>query len=214
MNTEQEAIWSGEFGRDYTDRNKFESAQAFNAVYIERYGVTRDDMIRDWLSDVPKDARILEIGANIGNQLEALRRVGFTNLIGLELQRFCVEKSKSLHPQVDIIQGSGSDIPFRDGYFDLVFTNNVLIHISPDVIGQIIGEMYRVSNQYIWGFEYYAPEFTNIHYHGQSSLLWKADYAGLFQQQHPDLKLIRGELFNCLDEPGNVDKQYLLDKRS
>lgn len=212
MTTEQIKVWTGEFGRAYTERNRFADAEDFNQLYVTRYGHRRDDLNRDWLSFLPKDARILEIGANIGNQLEALRRIGFSKLYGLEIQRYCVGEAKRIHPEVDVYEGSGLDIPFKDGYFDLVFTNNVLIHISPKDLPTLMREVNRVCRGHVFGFEYYAPEFTEINYRGNTNLLWKGDYSRLYQDNCPELKPVREELFPCLDEPGNVDKLFLLKK--
>ncbi|MEW6593796.1 MAG: pseudaminic acid biosynthesis-associated methylase [Thermodesulfobacteriota bacterium] len=212
MTTEQIEVWTGEFGRAYTNRNRFEDDAAFNAFYIKRYGLTRDAINSDWLGGLAPDAPILEVGANIGNQLRALRRAGFQRLFGIEIQRYCVEQSKQLNPEVDIIEGSAFDIPFKDGFFNLVYTNNVLIHISPADLPKVMDEMYRVSGRYIWGFEYFAPEPTEINYRGHKNLLWKADYAALFMARFPDLKLVRQQLFDCLDEAGTIDKLYLLEK--
>ena len=213
METQQTKIWTGDFGREYTERNRFADVAEFNKLYIDRYGQSRDDMNKDWLATVPRDARILEIGANIGNQLEALRRCGFRHLYGIEVQRYCVEEAKRLHPQVDVVEGSALDLPFRDQYFDIVFTNNVLIHISPADIGRVMDEMCRVSKRYIWGFEYYAPTFTKINYRGNTNLLWKADYAAMFRERNNAFVTVREQNFPCLDEPGNIDKQYLLELR-
>jgi pseudaminic acid biosynthesis-associated methylase len=212
MATDQVKVWTGQFGREYTERNRFADDEAFNRLYLERYGRARDAINEDWLREVPREARVLEIGANIGNQLRALRRIGFRRLYGVEIQRYCVEEAKRLNPEVDIIEGSGFDIPFKDGFFDLVFTNNVLIHIAPDDIGGLLDEMQRVTRRWIWGFEYYAPEFTEIPYRGHEHLLWKADYAALFRARFPALRSVREELLDCLDEPGKQDKLYLLEK--
>ena len=206
METAQTKVWTGKFGRDYTERNRFADDEAFNALYVKRYGQSRDAINQDWLSVVPRDSRVLEVGANIGNQLRALRRIGFRRLFGIELQRYCVEEAKRLNPEADIVEGSAFDIPFKDGFFDLVFTNNVLIHIAPGDIGRVLGEMHRVSRRWIWGFEYYAPEFTVIPYRGREDLLWKADYAALFREQFPDLKSLREQVVDCLDEPEKADK--------
>ena len=153
----------------------------------------------------------MEVGANLGNQLRALRRNGFRQLYGIEIQRYCVEQAKELNPEVDIIEGSAFDIPFKDGFFDLVFTNNVLIHIAPDDIGQVMDEMRRVTRRWIWGFEYYAPTYTEIPYRGHDNLLWKADYGRLFLERFPELRSVREQLMECLDEPGKQDKLYLLE---
>lgn len=210
--TEQMKVWSGEFGASYTERNLFADSREFNEFYVKRYGIGKDQMNQAILKDIPKDARILEVGANVGNQLESLRRIGFKNLYGIELQASVVAKAKKLHPEVNIIQGSAFDLPFKDGFFDLVFTNNVLIHISPNDIEKVINEMYRVSKTYIWGFEYFAEKYTEIPYRDHRDLLWKTDFAKEFLNRHSDLKPVHEQMHPCLDEPGNIDKEYLLRK--
>jgi len=212
LQTHQMDIWTGEFGRAYTDRMTFPDADALRKRYVARYGATREDLSREWLADVPRNARILEVGSNVGHQLRCLKEIGFHHLFGIEIQRYCVDKAKVLTPGVDIIEATGFDIPFKDGYFDLVFTNNVLIHIAPDDQPRIMDEMYRVTRRFIWGFEYYSPAVTEISYRGNSNLLWKADYAELFRQQFPNLKTTRENRYECRDEPGTVDKAYLLEK--
>lgn len=212
MTTRQVDVWTGDFGRAYTDRNRFEDDAAFNDFYVKRYGRTRDDINSDWLGGMNREAPVLEVGANIGNQLRALRRVGFRRLFGVEIQRYCVEQSKLINPEVDVVEGSAFDIPFKAEFFNIVFTNNVLIHIAPSDLPKVMDEMYRVTRRYILGFEYFAPESTEIRYRGHENLLWKADYSALFQARFPDLKPVRQELFGCLDEAGTTDKLYLLEK--
>ena len=40
MKTQQIEFWSGEFGRDYTERNTIEQ-EDWNANYLKNYGATR-----------------------------------------------------------------------------------------------------------------------------------------------------------------------------
>lgn len=211
-NTPQMRQWTGDFGRAYTDRSIFSDEKEFNQLYIDRFGRTRDDLCRDWLADISKSAKILEIGSNVGHQLRSLRNIGFQHLYGIEIQRYCVDRAKELTPGVDIIEGSAFDIPFKDGFFDLVFTNNVLIHFKPNDLGAIFDEMHRVTRRYLWGFEYYAPSVTEIIYRGNTDLLWKADYANLILERFADMRLRRTETYACNDEPEILDKAYLLEK--
>jgi len=70
-----------------------------------------------------ENKRILEVGCNVGNQLRMLQRMGFNNLYGIELQQYAIEKAKALTKRINIIHGVADDIPFKDGYFDMVFTS-------------------------------------------------------------------------------------------
>jgi pseudaminic acid biosynthesis-associated methylase len=138
--------------------------------------------------------------------------MGFSNLYGIELQSYAVELSKSRTRRINIIEGSAFDIPYKDGYFDLVFTSGLLIHISPSDISRAMREIYRCTREYIWGFEYYADKYTEIAYRGHRNLLWKADFARLYLDQFGDLELVKEERLKYLDND-NVDSMFLLRKR-
>ena len=213
MKTEQTKFWEGEFGKSYTNRNTL-NHEDWNQSYVEKYGITKLELNNRLIGHLPKDSKILEVGCNTGQQLEGLQRQGFSQLYGIELQWYAVEQARSLLEQVNILQGSGFDLPFRDRYFDLVCTNGVLIHIAPDDLPTIMEEMYRSSNRYIMGFEYYANEVTEINYRGNQGFMWKADYAQLFQNQFPDLKVVKKEVVPYIVEAerGNEDCLYLLEK--
>lgn len=213
MKTKQTDFWSGEFGKDYTERNFF-TEQEWDNYYLSNYGVTKTQMNTEFIGDLPKDVRILEVGCNIGMQLRGLQQMGFTNLYGIELQQDAVNRSKEILRDVNILQGSGFDLPFKDAYFDVVVTNGVLIHISPDDHAKIMGEMYRCSRKYIWGFEYFADQTTDINYRGNSGFLWKADFPGIFRTLFPDLKSVKVKNYPYLSEEnrGNEDIMYLLSK--
>lgn len=214
METDQMKVWKGEFGEKYTERNTYQTSDEHNECYVARYGKSRDEINEELLAGVPRDIRVLEVGSNVGYQLQSLKRAGFTNLYGIEIQRHCVDKAKKLWDGIDIIEASGFDIPYKDNNFDLVFTNNVLIHFSPADISKVIDEMHRVTKEYIFGFEYYEDKITEINYRGNTNLLWKANYSGIFQERHPDLTVVREKFYDCLDDKGMKDKAYLLRKNS
>lgn len=211
--TEQENFWSGEFGQQYTDRNT-RDREEWDDFYVQNWGLTKSEMNARFAADWSSETRILEVGCNTGMQLRGLQDAGFTNLYGVELQPYAVEKAKQTTQNINIVQGSGFELPFRDAFFDVVCTNGVLIHIAPDDLPKIMDEMVRCSKRYIWGFEYYSPDVKSIPYRGNEGFLWKADYAALFQQRHPSLKLVKQELYPYVNasESGNVDYMYLLEK--
>ncbi len=214
MKTQQIDFWSGEFGREYTDRNTY-TPESWDQFYIRNYGVTKLEMNADALKDLPKEARILEVGCNIGLQLIGFQRMGFTNLYGVELQQYAVEKAKSITTGIQIIQGSGFDLPFKDGFFDLVCTNGVLIHIAPEHHQSFMAEIVRCSRKFVMGYEYHAPELTQISYRGHDGFLWKTDFAKRYMSLFPELTLVYERIYPYIHvkESGNQDSVFVLEKR-
>lgn len=209
--TKQISHWAGKNGNAYVDRNP-QTTKQMESLYAKDYGVSRSSMDKEFLKSFnKKSTSILEVGANVGTQLQFLREQGFAKILGIDVNRHAIKEAKRLRPDVDIIEASGFDLPFKDGAFDLVYTSGVLIHISPKDIKDIIREMYRVSRKYIWGFEYYAPKYTAVTYRGKKDLLWKTDFAALFQKEFPDLKVVKEKIYKMSDGV-NATKMYLLKK--
>jgi len=208
--TDQMRTWQSEFGRAYTDRN-LQSHDEMEKWYRENFGFTRTQLNERFVGGLGRSCRVLEVGANVGCQLEALQHMGFSNLYGIELQPYAVEMAKTRTKNINIIQGSGFDIPFKDGYFDLVFTSGVLFHISPSDLREVLGEIYRCSARFIWGLEYWADTVEDIQYRGREGLLWKADYPRIYLAQFPDLRLVKEERIKYL-QGNNVDCMFLLER--
>jgi pseudaminic acid biosynthesis-associated methylase len=211
-NTEQIRTWTGDFGREYTDRNTCTPAE-LDELYRRNYGISRTEVNRRFLDAVPRDARILEVGCNMGTQLLMLQLMGFTNLYGIEIQSYALDRAKERIPGAVLAEASALAIPYPDLFFDLVFTSGVLIHIAPVDLPVALAEINRCAKRWVWGFEYYAPEMTEVGYRGHKALLWKTDYARLYLEQFNDLELVREERLRYL-ENDNVDTAFLLRRRA
>ena len=213
--TQQENFWTGNFGREYTDRNSRPLGE-WNEFYRSLFGHTKLEMNEEFIGELPRDTKILEVGCNTGMQLMGLQAAGFTNLYGIEIQSYAVEKAREFVRGVNIMQGSGLDLPFKDGFFHVVCTNGVLIHIAPDDLPRMMREMVRCSSRYILGYEYYASETTPIHYRGNEGFAWKTDFAQQFLKNCPGLRLVKQNLYPYIleTERGNQDVMYLLEKVS
>ena len=210
--TKQMTKWKGEFGGKYTDRNLY-SQIGMERLYKKNYGITRTELNKLFLEKMNRSMRILEVGPNIGNQLLCLQKMGFRNLFGIEPQGCAVEFSKKKTKDINIIKGDVFNIPFKDKNFDIVFTSGVLIHIHPSEVKKAMKEIYRCSRKYIWGFEYYAPQYTEIIYRGQKNLLWKTDFLKMYADTFPDLKLVNEKHIKYLDS-SNIDTMFLLRKKN
>jgi len=210
--TEQSNVWMGTFGKEYTDRNAI-TLEQMDELYKKSYGISRTELNEAFVGDLDRSVKILEVGSNLGNQLLSLQQMGFRNLYGIEINRYAVQQSKTNTEDINIIYGSAFDIPFKDGYFDLVFTSGVLVHIAPTDIEKALKEIHRCSREYIWGFEYYADSYTEVRYRGHGSLLWKTDFASLYLDMFDDLNLIEEKRMKYV-ENDNVDTMFLVRKRN
>lgn len=209
--TQQMKFWNGDFGKEYTDRNDVANVQEWDKSYETTWGVSRTSMNSDFIGHFSRDIKILEVGCNVGNQLLCLQAMGFHNLYGIELQNYAVEKAKARTKNINIIQGSGFDIPFKDAYFDLVFTSGVLIHIAPVDLPKILSEVYRCAKQWIWGFEYFAETHQEINYRDSSNVLWKGNFSHKYLEAFPDLMIVKEKKFPYVRN-SNEDLMFLLKR--
>ncbi len=209
LGSQTEALF-GEFGQAYPQRNCISMSDA-QSYYLNNFGISRREMNLDFLGDMDRSLGILEVGSNVCLELQLLQEMGFENLYGIELQAGAVDLAQKRTSGINVIQGTAFDIPFKDDYFDVVFTSGVLIHIHPENHPSIMEEMYRCSKQYIWGFEYYAENTVEIQYRGNDTLMWKGDYSSLFQKQCAGLRLVKKKMYSYLNGK-NVDCMYLLEK--
>ena len=119
--TEQEAFWEGDFGDEYTDRNRGSDWVAANAAFFSKV-----------LARTQQVQRVLELGSNIGLNLMALRHLlPAAKLSAVEINEKAASELQSNLPDVDL--HLNSILEFQpNATWDLVFTKGVLIHINPD----------------------------------------------------------------------------------
>ena len=178
----QQQFWKGGFGKEYLDRNLFTPAQ-LDKSYRSKFGVTRSQMNKEFLGSLPRNAKILEVGANFGMQLKSLQKMGFTNLYGVELNSMVADFGRKTLRDINLIEGDALNLPFKDGFFDLVFTSGVLIHIAPKDRAKAMREI----------------------------SLWKANFPALYKKEIPSLKLVKQKIYRYKGET-NEDVMFLFKK--
>ena len=208
----QEKRWRDAFGDEYVKRNDFD-LEGLDELYMGYFGVKRTDLNKDFLAHIDKEINILEVGCSTGMQLMALKELGFRNFFGIDVSKSGLKRAKENVPEGNFMHISGLDMPFKEGYFDLVFTSGVLIHQHPEKsLGKVIDEMYRTSKKYIWVYEYFSEKCEEIkRYEGHTEVLWKNDFMKLFLERHPDLKVVK-EIKLKYKNNNNVDHMFLLEK--
>ena len=174
MNQQIEA-WEGELGNAYIERNGDKTLQSRIAMW------------RRILRDITPET-ILEVGANIGLNIRALRKVTEAKLSAVEPNNAARRVLKTVAD--DAYDGTADKLWLANDTVNLVATCGVLIHIHPDDLADACAEMYRVSNRYIVCIEYFSDKPEEIEYRGQSGMLWKRDFGSFWMEQHPDLKLL------------------------
>lgn len=184
--SEQEMFWKGMFGDKYTTRND----ECMDVLYKRQYGITRSELNREFLSNIDMNLNILEVGCNRGLQLQMLYSQGYHSLWGMDINEKALDIARNSNNYV-VVEGSVFDIPFIDNSFGLVFTSGLLIHIHPNKLKDAIKELYRVSSKYIWCFEYYSEKCKSIVYRGHKNKMWRNDFKRVFQEQYPDIKVVK-----------------------
>jgi pseudaminic acid biosynthesis-associated methylase len=190
-----ESLWSGEFGDAYVARNL-------------KAGDTRQAFWEGILAEIPVKT-VLEIGCNVGANLRWIApRVKPENVYGIDINPGALQKLHQDLPGVNALLAPARELPFRDRWFDLVFTMGVLIHQPEATLPLVMSEAVRCSRRFVLCGEYFAPTTTEVAYRGQAGALFRRDYGGMYQELFPQLKL-RKKGFLAHDE-GWDDVTYWL----
>lgn len=165
--TEQEAFWSGEFGNGYLSRNDSEHLIVSRMVHFAKF-----------LESASRVKSIMELGCNIGMNLQALNRLNKDfELSAYEINPVAADKAKELNIANITCDTIINNIK-SDKTFDLTFTSGVLIHINPEHLESVYQNLYNLSNRYILINEYYNPTPVMVEYRGAKDRLFKRDFAG------------------------------------
>ena len=135
--TEQEAFWAGEFGDDYTQRNVGAQWVASNLALFTKV-LARTENVRS----------VLELGANLGLNLRALRQLlPQAELAAVEINAKAVAELKRLGGITVHHTSLLEFTPPRPS--DLVLIKGVLIHLNPDRLPQAYDLLHAASARYV-----------------------------------------------------------------
>jgi len=177
--TEQESFWAGQFGAEYIDRNKGDLLLAANLNFFTQA-----------LKQAGQISSCLEFGANIGMNLRALKLL-YPNmqLEGIEINPDTAKELASWLGEGNVFNGSILDWSATK-QVELSLIKGVLIHINPEVLGDIYEKLYAASSKFILVCEYYNSSPVAISYRGHTDRLFKRDFAGEMLDRFKDLRLV------------------------
>lgn len=174
--TEQERFWAEEFGDEYCKRNT--SIIKSNINFFSKV-----------FNRVEEVNSVIEFGANIGMNLQALNAISNLELSAVEINKTAVEELEKLEFIQEIYNESLLDIELSKK-FDMTLIKGVLIHINPEYLKVVYEKLYNYSKKYILIVEYYNPMPVEISYRGHEGKLFKRDFAGEMLDIYKDLSLV------------------------
>ncbi len=91
----------------------------------------------------PRDAQILDLFCGRGNGMNALHRLGFTNLEGIDLSPKLIDQHKGAGK---VILGDCRQLPFDDNSYDIAIVQGGLHHLPklPEDLDQTLAQVRRV----------------------------------------------------------------------
>ena len=169
---DQEKLWHGSFGDDYTKRMAGQDWIESNMVFFANA-----------LMKTKGVETILELGCNRGLNLAALEYLDpSTYKTGIDINAKSLLELSNMFDDLKLDQPYVHCTPIANyeslNTYDLVFTKGVLIHINPNQLDAVYQKMYDLSTKYILIAEYYNPTPVEVEYHGMHGKLWKRDFAG------------------------------------
>lgn len=163
--TDTVEFWAGEFGEEYTRRNRVDwrARILFWDRLIQKTGVRS----------------VYEVGCNAGWNLSAIRAVDQNialagNEINLKAQSQALACDFDVHTQ-----------PIQEMYFDeefeLVFTSGVLIHLDLESLQETVAAIVSASCDYVLAIEYESDVEEEVEYRGHTGKLWKRPYGKMYE---------------------------------
>jgi len=177
--TEQETFWAGQFGNEYSQRNRSDSLLASNLDFFSKA-----------LRHTRELRSCIEFGANIGMNIKALKLLyPGIEAHAIEINAEAAAELKTVVP-IDCVYNTSVLDFIVDRQWDLALVKGVLIHINPSNLTQVYDKLVASTRRYLMVAEYYNRSPVSIAYRGHSDKLFKRDFVGEIMDIYPYLQLL------------------------
>jgi SAM-dependent methyltransferase len=124
---------AGHYADYYQSQSKYEDARLATGGGASAEDSARfDALARQLATELHEHARVLDVGCGNGGLLDALRRLGFRDLTGMDASRICVGNllAKGFHALEAVLPlGAAIASTLGEERFDLVVLSHVLEHV-------------------------------------------------------------------------------------
>lgn len=96
-----------------------------------------------------KLTNVLEIGCSNGLATKVFHR-NHIQAYGIDVSRIAIRYACDVNGIINCIEGSALNIPFRDKFFNGVFSCDVLEHLHPKDVEIAMNEMFRVCSKFFF----------------------------------------------------------------
>ncbi len=133
-------IWGGEDLHIGTYRSPEDSIFAASRRTVEN--------MADRATDLDADSKVLDIGAGIGGSARYLAKTYGCRVVALNLSEVENERHRRMNREqkldhlIEVVDGNFENIPFPDNTFDLVWSQDAILHSSDRA--RVISEAHRV----------------------------------------------------------------------
>jgi len=186
----QKNIFSKSEGNAWFDRN----TKSLNKCNYPDSDMVLVEMMN--ISDLPKNAKVLEIGCGDGARLNWLKEECNFDCYGLDPSEKAVELANKRG--IKAYQGTADQLPFKTDEFDIVIFGFCLYLCDREDLFQISYEADRVLKKSSWLLilDFYSKTPRKVEYHHYSGLFsYKMDYRELFMW-HPSYVTFSHKVFH------------------
>lgn len=132
-----------QWGRDYWDGDRHLGYGGYR--YDGRWRTVAEALVRHY--QLPKDARILDVGCGKGFLLYELTQVlPGARVAGIDISRYALENAKE-EIRSSLVEGTAAKLPWEDHAFDFVYSINTLHNLYNDELWSALREIERVGRQ-------------------------------------------------------------------
>mgnify|MGYP006104367641 FL=1 len=160
------------------------------------------------LKSVSAPSNILECGANIGRNIEALNHIyPEAAKTAIEISADASKILRNKYKDLNVINSSILESKITNNSFDLSFTMGVLIHIHPNDLKQNLEKVILSSNRYVVIGEYFNRTPVSLTYQGEEEKLFKRDFGKFALENFSDKIELKdyGFLWGHLYDEGGFD---------